>query len=133
MTHTFVVDGNQIQRMITDSNDFRKVMESGEYIYADGHVVKNGERYVRWVEDKKEGPQFLLTDWANQHVDECCLRFVRVYVQTGVGRYEFGRMYYDSEFIARTRFYVNDFLNLEKLGDMDDIDARMLYRQRFPK
>ena len=133
MTHTFVVNGNQIQRMITDSEDFCKVMESGEYIYADGHIVKNGERYVRQVEDRKEGPRLLLTDWANRHVDECCLRFVRVYVQTGVGRYEFGRMYYDAEFIARTRFYVNDFLNREKLGDMDDIDARMLYRQRFPK
>lgn len=133
MTHTFVVNGNQVQRMMTDSDDFRKVMESGEYVYADGHVVKNGERYVRQVEDRKEGPRLLLTEWANRHVDECCLRFVRVYVQTGVGRYEFGRMYYDAEFIARTRFYVNDFLNREKLGDMDDIDARMLYRQRFPK
>lgn len=133
ITHTFVVNGNQVQRMMTDSDDFRKVMESGEYVYADGHVVKNGERYVRHVEDRKEGPRLLLTEWANRHVDECCLRFVRVYVQTGVGRYEFGRMYYDAEFIARTRFYVNDFLNREKLGDMDDIDARMLYRQRFPK
>ena len=133
MTHTFVVNGNQIQRMMTDSEDFCKVMESGEYIYADGHIVKNGERYVRQVEDRKEGPRLLLTDWANRHVDECCLRFVRVYMQEGIGQYVFGRMYYDAEFVARTRFYIDDFLNREKIGDIDDIEARMLYKQRFPK
>jgi transcriptional regulator with XRE-family HTH domain len=42
-------------------------------------------------------------------------------------------MYYDAEYIARTKFYINDFLNREKLGDVDDIEARMLYRQRFPR
>lgn len=133
VTHTFVVSGKAVEKMISQNADFKNIMQSGEYIYADGHVVRNDPRYVRKVSDREHGNCLLLTDWANSHVDECCLRFVRVYVQKGLGRYEFGRMYYDSEYISRTRFYVNDFLNREKLGDMDDIEARMLYCQRFPR
>lgn len=133
IAHTFVVSGKAVERMIAQNADFRDIMQSGEYIYADGHVVKNDPQYVRLVSDREHGQCLLLTDWANSHVDECCLRFVRVYVQKGLGRYEFGRMYYDSEYIARTKFYVRDFLNREKLGDMDDIKARMLYSERFPR
>lgn len=133
VTHTFVVSGKAVEKMISQNADFKSIMHSGEYIYADGHVVRNDPRYVRKVSDREHGNCLLLTDWANSHVDACCLRFVRVYIQKGLGRYEFGRMYYDTEYIARTKFYVNDFLNREKLGDMDDIEARMLYCQRFPR
>ena len=137
MTHTFIVDRNTLQKMMMKNPELRMIIDQGEYVYADGHVVRNGARYVRQDMTREESAfgerPLVLTDWANSHVDECCLRFVRVFVQRGLGRYEFGRMYYDAEYIARTKFYINDFLNREKLGDVDDIEARMLYRQRFPK
>ena len=63
--------------MSSQNADFKSIMHSGEYIYADGHVVRNDPRYVRKVSDREHGNCLLLTDWANSHVDACCLRFVR--------------------------------------------------------
>lgn len=132
-THTFNIDRRTLQNLMIGNEDLRKVMESKRYIYADGHVVRNGSRFLELKKDWMGLDNLVLSDWANRHVDECCLRFVRVYMQEGIGQYVFGRMYYDAEFVARTRFYIDDFLNREKIGDIDDIEARMLYKQRFPK
>ena len=132
-THTFNIDRRTLQNLMIGNEDLRKVMESKRYVYADGHVVRNGCRFLEMKKDWMGLDNLVLSDWANRHVDECCLRFVRVYMQEGIGQYVFGRMYYDAEFVARTRFYIDDFLNREKIGDIDDIEARMLYKQRFPK
>lgn len=132
-THTFNIDRRTLQDLMIKNEDFRRVMESRRYVYADGHVVRNGSRFLELKKDWMGLDTLVLSDWANRHVDECCLRFVRVYMQEGIGQYVFGRMYYDAEFVARTRFYIDDFLNREKIGDIDDIEARMLYKQRFPK
>jgi transcriptional regulator with XRE-family HTH domain len=132
-THTFNIDRRTLQNLMIANEDLRKVMESKRYVYADGHVVRNGSRFLELKKDWMGLDNLVLSDWANRHVDECCLRFVRVYMQEGIGQYVFGRMYYDAEFVARTRFYIDDFLNREKIGDIDDIEARMLYKQRFPK
>ena len=132
-THTFNIDRRTLQNLMIGNEDLRKVMESKRYVYADGHVVRNGSRFLELKKDWMGLDNLVLSDWANRHVDECCLRFVRVYMQEGIGQYVFGRMYYDAEFVARTRFYIDDFLNREKIGDIDDIEARMLYKQRFPK
>jgi hypothetical protein len=61
-------------------------------------------------------------------VDDCCLRFVRQYVQQNVGRYVFGRMYYDADYVQQTQFYLNDLINREHL---DELDAKTLYIQKF--
>ena len=122
--HTFVIDPATTRLLSRSNEDFRAVMDSGTFIYADGHVVRNEERFVRW-----EGGKLLLTDWANTHVDDCCLRFVRVYVQQNVGRYVFGRMYYDADYVKQTRFYLDDLINREQL---DELDAQNAYIQRFP-
>ena len=123
--HTFVIDRGTVDLLYKKNDDFRAVMDSGNFIYADGHIVRNGERFVQQGDDK-----LLLTDWANAHVDECCLRFVRVYVQQNVGRYVFGRMYYDADYVKQTQFYLSDLINSEKL---DELDAQEIYIRSFPK
>lgn len=123
--HTFVIDPRTVEQLHKGNEEFRAVMDSGKYIYADGHIVRNEERFVQQFDDR-----LLLTDWANAHVDECCLRFVRVYVQQNVGRYVFGRMYYDADYVKQTQFYLSDLINSEQ---MDELDARETYIQGFPK
>ena len=130
---TYHVDSKSILKMMKESEEFSLIMRSGEYIHADGHVVKNTPDFVRQVPDSREGLRLLLTDYANAHVDLCCLRFGRRYVQKDIGRYEYGRMYYDAEFIRRTDFYVHDFLNRKKIGNVNDIEAKMMFREMFPK
>ena len=122
--HTFVVDRDTVSALMRQNDDFRAVMQSRSYIYADGHVVRNDPRFVKTVRD-----QFVLTDWANAHVDECCLRFVRVYVQQDVGKYIFGRMYYDADYVKQTQFYLHDLINQEHL---DELEAKYRYCRDFP-
>ena len=122
--HTFVVDRDTVSALMRQNDDFRAVMQSGSYIYADGHVVRNDLRFVKTVRD-----QLALTDWANAHVDECCLRFVRVYVQQNVGKYIFGRMYYDADYVKQTQFYLHDLINQEHL---DELEAKYRYCRDFP-
>ena len=122
--HTFVVDRDTVSALMRQNDDFRAVMQSGSYIYADGHVVRNDPRFVKTVRD-----QLALTDWANAHVDECCLRFVRVYVQQNVGKYIFGRMYYDADYVKQTQFYLHDLINQEHL---DELEAKYRYCRDFP-
>ena len=122
--HTFVVDRDTVSALMRQNDDFRAVMQSRSYIYADGHVVRNDPRFVKSARD-----QFVLTDWANAHVDECCLRFVRVYVQQNVGKYIFGRMYYDADYVKQTQFYLHDLINQEHL---DELEAKYRYCRDFP-
>ena len=132
-SHTYFLDRKTMFSIMSHNEDFAIIMQSGEYIYADGHIVKNSDKYVRQVVDIREGLRNILTDWANSHVDECCLRFVRRYVQKDIGKYEYGRLNYDAEYIARTKYYVEDFLRRENLGEVDDIEARQIYTQHFPR
>lgn len=122
--HTFVVDRDTVSALMCQNDDFRAVMQSRSYIYADGHVVRNDPRFVKTVRD-----QFVLTDWANAHVDECCLRFVRVFVQQDVGKYIFGRMYYDADYVKQTQFYLHDLINQDHL---DELEAKYRYCRDFP-
>lgn len=122
--HTFVIDRDTVSSLCRDSDDFLAVMQSGKYIYADGHIVRNDPRFVINRRDR-----FMLTDWANKHVDECCLRFVRVYVQKDLGKYIFGRMYYDADYVRQTLFYLDDLINKEHI---DELDAKHKYCDEFP-
>ena len=103
------------------------MMEGGRYVYADGHVVRNLPEFVRRNEEKDE---LLLTDWAKKHVDRCCLRFVQKYVQKNVGRYVYGRMYYDAAYVKQCEFYMSDYVNEKQ---MSLPDARYEYEKEFPE
>ena len=132
--HTFVVDETTVKRLQKKSDDLREIMESGRYIYADGHVVRNEPDYVetRFVDDPREPePQEkrVLTSWANAHVDDCCLRFVRMYVQQNVGRYVYGRLYYDAALVKQEEFYLSDLINTKQLNVPD---AKYTYKREFP-
>ncbi len=122
---SYVIDPQTVKRLRQDNDDFARVMASGDYVYADGHIVRNTARYVmQW------GDSYVLTDEALGRVNDCCLRFVRRYVQTIIGRYEYDRMFYDPHYVEQTAFYLDDLVNGAK---MDELDARMAYRESFPR
>lgn len=90
--HTFIVDEATVNALRRSNPEFDAIMRSGRYIYADGHVVQNESRFLR-----RKGDTILLSEEALRRVDDCCLRFVRLYVQQNVGRYVYlySRMYLD--------------------------------------
>ena len=122
---TFVISQGTLCSLAEKNERLSALLESGRYVYADGHAVRNDPRFV-----ESRGYGLYLTDWARAHVDECCLRFIRVYIQERVGKYVFGRMYYDADYIVRTSEFLEDIMRAEK---MDEIDAKMEYKARFPR
>lgn len=50
---------------------FRELMDSNRYVYVDSHFCLNNSKYVTMVEFGK----YEMTDYAYQHMDECCLVF----------------------------------------------------------
>ncbi|GHU48860.1 hypothetical protein FACS1894127_0460 [Clostridia bacterium] len=51
--------------------DFARYIDSGSFAYVDGHYVLEDEQYVT----RNAYGTLVLTDYAIEHVDECCLRF----------------------------------------------------------
>jgi len=97
--YTFVLTRENLFAEYQSNPDFRERMDSGRFIYVDGHVCLNDERYVT------ETPNGLrLTSWANAHVDQCCLRFINVYEPCGLSDYCFGCLNSDEEY---NRHYIS--------------------------
>lgn len=91
--YTFVIDKKTAFAEYRDNPDFRAFLDSGAFIYADGHLCLNDPKYVVFASSGVR-----LTKWANAHVDECCLRFLSVYEQCGVSEYRFGTLNSDEEY-----------------------------------
>ena len=122
--HTFNIDRLTAGALYERNADFRKLMDSGKFIHADGHIVRNEPRFVELTTSGHR-----LTELAVRRVDQCCLRFTRIYEQENVGRYVFGRMNYDPDYVERTMFFLEDLINER---EMDEIDAEQEYKRTFP-
>jgi len=51
--------------------DFRQLIDSGKYVYVDAHFCINDTKYIR----QNQAGFAEMTDYARQHIDECCLIF----------------------------------------------------------
>ncbi len=122
--HTFIVTPGNVHTLIENNEAFRKIMHSGKYVYADGHVVRNDPHFV--ITDCGISR---MTEFALERVDDCCLRFVRLYIQKNVGTYVLGRMFMDTEYVKQTLFYLDDYINQQNL---DEFDAKRKYIDDFP-
>lgn len=123
--YTFNIDRLTAGWLYEKNLDFRKVLDSGKFIYADGHIVRNEPRFV---EQTPLG--HLLTPWAVRRVDQCCLRFTRIYEQENASKYIFGRMNYDPDYVKQTMFYLEDLINEKEL---DEIEAELQFKRGFPE
>ena len=48
--HTFIISEKDVRKLQQTDPRFNALMESGEYIYADGHIVLDRPEFVRWDE-----------------------------------------------------------------------------------
>lgn len=61
--HTFNIDRGTAGSLYEKDPDFRKLLDSGKFIYADGHIARNEPRFV------EQGPWgHMLTPWASSRV-----------------------------------------------------------------
>ena len=96
-SQTFVISPKEVADEYVRNEAFRKLIDTGRYIYADGHVCLNEPQYVI-----RQGDRLRLTEWANSHVDQCCLRFVRNYIRDKHTHYVFGQLNSDEEYNGRS-------------------------------
>ena len=90
---TFVISRSQFTEMYEQDSDFRDLLDTHQYIYADGHVCCNLPQFVR-----KGDKGAVLTAWALAHVDECCLRFHKSYHISSQNGYQVGELHSDSDY-----------------------------------
>ena len=96
-SQTFVISPKEVADEYVRNEVFRELINTGRYIYADGHVCLNESQYVI-----RQGDRLRLTEWANAHVDQCCLRFVRNYIRDKHSHYVFGQLNSDEEYNGRS-------------------------------
>ena len=94
---TFVISPKEMLEEYVRNEAFRARIDTGRYIYADGHICLNEPQYV-----VHQGDKLCLTQWANAHVDQCCLRFVRNYIRDKHTHYVFGQLNSDEEYNGRS-------------------------------
>lgn len=117
--YTFVIDRKTAFAEYLGNPDFRAYLDSGAFIYVDGHLCLNDPKYVVCT---RTGAR--LTEWANANVDECCLRFISVYEQCGVAEYCFGALNSDEEYNRHYLMLGENDREQEKplnFGEMNDI------------
>ena len=82
---TYDVEPADIAISFAVNQEFRKMMESGRYVYVDSHLVLNHSKYI----DNSYGIAFM-TEYARSHMDECCLTFKITHRK----RKDYGASYY---------------------------------------
>lgn len=95
-SRTFVISPKEALEEYVRNDAFRKLLDTGRYVYADGHICVNDPAYVVLRNGKLR-----LTEWANAHVDACCLRFVRSYYRDNRTRYVYGQLNSDEAYNGR--------------------------------
>lgn len=71
---SFVISKNGYQQLYENDADFAELINSGEYLYLGYVVCKNDPKYIT-VDFTFREAQLLLSDYAREHADECCLIF----------------------------------------------------------
>ena len=85
---TYVIDRRNAHLLYAKEKKFRTLMQSGDYVFVDGHICANSPQFIKVEEGEAQ-----LTLWARAHVDECCLRFTLKYDnENGSSSYKFGRL-----------------------------------------
>jgi hypothetical protein len=83
---TFVATEADLAIAFLTKPEFKSMMESGRYVYVDKHVCINDKKYI----GRTAAGTAVLTDYAMQHMDECCLAFEISYKKNN----QYGASYY---------------------------------------
>ena len=96
---TYVIDRKGVGRLYQEDENFRKIMQSGEFAYVDGHVV-----YCESDNIMRTSKGMRLTGWANAHIDRASLRFRKTYTDESHYSYTFGQLNNKEDLINAYRF-----------------------------
>lgn len=73
---TFTISYTDLFKAYSFDNKFRELLNRNQFLYVDGHLVLNREKYVTF---EAETGKRILTEYALSHMHECCLVFTKGY------------------------------------------------------
>ena len=103
--YTYTLSFRHISDVFASCETFAELVRSKKFIYLDGHVVINSDRYIR----KEHGIAIGLTEYARHHMAECCLDFKRIYAEFDYS-YTYGELHKDdlTEITAENRSFSDE-------------------------
>lgn len=72
---TYTVSYSDLFKAYCFNREFRTLVDSGKFVFVDGHLVFDDEKYV----SRDESGTPVLTSYALSHMDECAIVFTRGY------------------------------------------------------
>lgn len=127
--YTYFIRRKQFYELYCRDPKFRKLINSGQFIWADGHICLNRNEYIVRT---NRGP--VLTKKARERVDLCCLRFKDSYTQDETYTYRHGRLNSDDDFNEKF-FYFPPMTYDQKHPKPDkeeQIKLNAVYRAKLP-
>ena len=95
---TFAIDRKSYEKVLNTNEDFADMIHQGLFVYAECFVVINDPLYVKESDDPRMDGEIVLTEYAREHADECCMIFEREYKNDGSFDYEYyGQCYLSKE------------------------------------
>ena len=149
---TFVIDKKGLEKVCSNNKNLKEKLDSGEFRYIDGLVCVNDKKYIRKhieIIDEEELLSYgvaipqgekiepivteVLTDYARDHVDECCLIFnwESISGPSDDGGF-YGQSYLCNDVSANNRiehYYDPDFESNQKIEDLAAEVAK--YKEAF--
>ena len=71
---SFTISSVDLFKAYCLNKDFRKAIDTGRFVYIEGHVCLDNEKYI-----VRSDGQIKLTQYALSHIDECCFVFDKGY------------------------------------------------------
>lgn len=87
---TYTLTLRHISEIYGECEAFVEAMHSGRFVYLDGHVVLNSDKYI----SRLNGLPMRLTYYARHHMAECCIDFKRIYGEFSYS-YTYGELHKD--------------------------------------
>ena len=69
---SFTISSADLFKAYCLNKDFRKAIDTGKFVYVEGHVCLGDEKYIIHSDGRVK-----LTQYALSHMDECCLALIR--------------------------------------------------------
>lgn len=129
---TYTISYQDLFKAYCFDRDFKGIIDSGRFLFIEGHVVLNSDRYV----SRNENEDASLTEYALRHMDECAIIFTKGYSYESV--YQGIRFY--SQFMRNAApkadqieysFKLNDH-NKNLLDQIQNAKRRSEAMRRYP-
>lgn len=110
---TFCVSFEDAAKLRLMSMDLREDPRSKDFVYVDSHFVHNHPKYVEQTDDGLQ-----MTDYALEHMDECCLIF-KMSIASGCEKEYHTVCYFNRDTDSNMRFVVQYDSGLEKASQKE--------------